>query len=196
MYSPGSQSSRSAREIALMKLPRISRSIQTPDELYKQLNKSAIIVTFVAGSDLRSPEGFGAEVREKGERSRPRKTLCGMEFGTVSDPIYEEIQRASGHSGRRAERNHSWNLDFARWFQLFATETFIVCCENVVPITVVSKKHKATLRSATTSLRNSGELDRGIKPPSFENLEVFCTQLGIPVHELFVFEDNAARQNR
>ena len=38
-------------------------------------------------------------------------------------------------------------------------------------------------------------IERGINAPSFENLEVFSTQLGIPVHELFVFEDNAARQN-
>ena len=38
-------------------------------------------------------------------------------------------------------------------------------------------------------------IERGINAPSFENLEVFSTQLGIPVHELFVLEDNAARQN-
>jgi transcriptional regulator with XRE-family HTH domain len=38
-------------------------------------------------------------------------------------------------------------------------------------------------------------IERGINAPSFENLEVFSTQLGIPVHELFVFEDNVARQN-
>jgi len=38
-------------------------------------------------------------------------------------------------------------------------------------------------------------IERGINAPSFENLEVFSTQLGIPVHELFVFEDSAARQN-
>jgi transcriptional regulator with XRE-family HTH domain len=38
-------------------------------------------------------------------------------------------------------------------------------------------------------------IERGINAPSFENLEVFSTQLGIPVHELFVFEDIAARQN-
>jgi transcriptional regulator with XRE-family HTH domain len=38
-------------------------------------------------------------------------------------------------------------------------------------------------------------IERGINAPSFENLEVFSTQLGIPVHELFVFEVNAARQN-
>lgn len=31
-------------------------------------------------------------------------------------------------------------------------------------------------------------IERGINAPSFENLEVFSTQLGIPVHELFVFE--------
>jgi transcriptional regulator with XRE-family HTH domain len=37
-------------------------------------------------------------------------------------------------------------------------------------------------------------IERGINAPSFENLEVFSTQLGIPVHELFVFEDSA-RQN-
>lgn len=39
-------------------------------------------------------------------------------------------------------------------------------------------------------------IERGINAPSFENLEVFSTQLGIPVHELFVFDDNATRQNR
>lgn len=38
-------------------------------------------------------------------------------------------------------------------------------------------------------------IERGINAPSFENLEVFSTQLGIPVHELFVFVDNTARQN-
>jgi transcriptional regulator with XRE-family HTH domain len=38
-------------------------------------------------------------------------------------------------------------------------------------------------------------IERGINAPSFENLEVFSTQLGIPVHELFVFEDSATRQN-
>jgi transcriptional regulator with XRE-family HTH domain len=38
-------------------------------------------------------------------------------------------------------------------------------------------------------------IERGINAPSFENLEVFSTQLDIPVHELFVFEDDAARQN-
>jgi transcriptional regulator with XRE-family HTH domain len=38
-------------------------------------------------------------------------------------------------------------------------------------------------------------IERGINAPSFENLEVFSTQLDIPVHELFVFDDYAARQN-
>ena len=38
-------------------------------------------------------------------------------------------------------------------------------------------------------------IERGINAPSFENLEVFSTQLDIPVHELFVFEDDTARQN-
>lgn len=38
-------------------------------------------------------------------------------------------------------------------------------------------------------------IERGINAPSFENLEVFSTQLNIPVHELFVFEDDAVRQN-
>ena len=38
-------------------------------------------------------------------------------------------------------------------------------------------------------------IERGINAPSFENLEVFSTQLDIPVHELFVFENDAARQN-
>lgn len=32
-------------------------------------------------------------------------------------------------------------------------------------------------------------IERGINAPSFENLEVFSSQLGIPVHELFVFQD-------
>ncbi len=32
-------------------------------------------------------------------------------------------------------------------------------------------------------------IERGINAPSFENLEVFSTQLGMPVHELFVFEE-------
>jgi transcriptional regulator with XRE-family HTH domain len=31
-------------------------------------------------------------------------------------------------------------------------------------------------------------IERGINAPSFENLEVFSTQLNIPVHELFIFE--------
>jgi len=34
-------------------------------------------------------------------------------------------------------------------------------------------------------------IERGINAPSFENLEVFSTQLNIPVHELFVFEQVA-----
>jgi len=38
-------------------------------------------------------------------------------------------------------------------------------------------------------------IERGINAPSFENLEVFSTQLDIPVHELFVFEDDAAPRN-
>lgn len=38
-------------------------------------------------------------------------------------------------------------------------------------------------------------IERGINAPSFENLEVFSTQLDIPVHELFVFDNDAARQN-
>ena len=32
-------------------------------------------------------------------------------------------------------------------------------------------------------------IERGINAPSFENLEAFSTQLGIPIHELFVFEE-------
>jgi transcriptional regulator with XRE-family HTH domain len=31
-------------------------------------------------------------------------------------------------------------------------------------------------------------IERGINTPSFENLEVFSSQLGIAVHELFVFD--------
>ena len=38
-------------------------------------------------------------------------------------------------------------------------------------------------------------IERGINAPSFENLEVFSAQLGIPVHELFVFEDSTARHS-
>jgi transcriptional regulator with XRE-family HTH domain len=38
-----------------------------------------------------------------------------------------------------------------------------------------------------------GLIERGINVPSFENLEVFATQLGIPVHELFMFKNNTAR---
>jgi transcriptional regulator with XRE-family HTH domain len=38
-------------------------------------------------------------------------------------------------------------------------------------------------------------IERGINAPSFENLEVFSIQLDIPVHDLFVFEDDAARPN-
>jgi len=38
-------------------------------------------------------------------------------------------------------------------------------------------------------------IERGINAPSFENLEVFSTQLDIPVHELFVFEDDAVPRN-
>jgi len=38
-------------------------------------------------------------------------------------------------------------------------------------------------------------IERGINAPSFENLEAFSTKLGIPVHELFVFDANAAHQN-
>ena len=33
-------------------------------------------------------------------------------------------------------------------------------------------------------------IERGINAPSFENLEVFSVQLGIPVHQLFVFSDS------
>jgi transcriptional regulator with XRE-family HTH domain len=33
-------------------------------------------------------------------------------------------------------------------------------------------------------------IERGINAPSFENLDVFSTQLGIPVHDFFVFEDS------
>ena len=32
-------------------------------------------------------------------------------------------------------------------------------------------------------------IERGINAPSFENLEVFSRQLGVPVSELFVFSD-------
>jgi transcriptional regulator with XRE-family HTH domain len=31
-------------------------------------------------------------------------------------------------------------------------------------------------------------IERGINAPSFENLEVFATQLGVPVSELFTFD--------
>jgi transcriptional regulator with XRE-family HTH domain len=32
-------------------------------------------------------------------------------------------------------------------------------------------------------------IERGINAPSFENLDVFSTQLGIPVSHLFAFDD-------
>jgi len=35
-------------------------------------------------------------------------------------------------------------------------------------------------------------IERGINAPSFENLEVFSAQLGIPVSELFRFEADSA----
>ena len=38
-------------------------------------------------------------------------------------------------------------------------------------------------------------IERGINAPSFENLEVFSAQLGIPVNELFVFEGNTPPRN-
>ena len=37
-------------------------------------------------------------------------------------------------------------------------------------------------------------IERGINAPSFENLEVFATQLGIPVFELFKFEPFTAKE--
>ncbi len=38
-------------------------------------------------------------------------------------------------------------------------------------------------------------IERGINAPSSENLEVFSARLGIPVNELFVFEDTDRRIN-
>ena len=38
-------------------------------------------------------------------------------------------------------------------------------------------------------------IERGINAPSFENLEVFSIQLGIPVNELFVFEGSTPTHN-
>lgn len=35
-------------------------------------------------------------------------------------------------------------------------------------------------------------IERGINAPSFENLEVFSTQLRIPIFELFIFGNPAA----
>lgn len=35
-------------------------------------------------------------------------------------------------------------------------------------------------------------IERGINAPSFENLEVFSAQLGIPVSELFTFDVGSA----
>jgi len=35
-------------------------------------------------------------------------------------------------------------------------------------------------------------IERGINAPSFENLEVFATQLGIPASELFTFDIRTA----
>jgi len=36
-------------------------------------------------------------------------------------------------------------------------------------------------------------IERGINAPSFENLEVFATRLGIPASELFTFDVGTAR---
>jgi transcriptional regulator with XRE-family HTH domain len=36
-------------------------------------------------------------------------------------------------------------------------------------------------------------IERGINAPSFENLEVFATQLGIPASQLFTFDLGTAR---
>ncbi len=38
-------------------------------------------------------------------------------------------------------------------------------------------------------------IERGINAPSFENLEVFSAQLGIPVHQLFVFDGDTSTRN-
>ena len=35
-------------------------------------------------------------------------------------------------------------------------------------------------------------IERGINAPSFENLEVFATQLGVPVSDLFTFDVGTA----
>lgn len=39
-------------------------------------------------------------------------------------------------------------------------------------------------------------IERGINAPSFENLEVFSIRLGMPVHELFLFDDTSASPNK
>jgi transcriptional regulator with XRE-family HTH domain len=36
-------------------------------------------------------------------------------------------------------------------------------------------------------------IERGINAPSFENLEIFATQLGIPASELFTFDVGTGR---
>jgi transcriptional regulator with XRE-family HTH domain len=38
-------------------------------------------------------------------------------------------------------------------------------------------------------------IERGINVPSFENVEVFSTQLAMSVHELFVFEDESTLES-
>jgi transcriptional regulator with XRE-family HTH domain len=37
-------------------------------------------------------------------------------------------------------------------------------------------------------------IERGINVPSFENLEVFSTQLNVPVHQLFLFEEESTHE--
>jgi len=34
-------------------------------------------------------------------------------------------------------------------------------------------------------------IERGINAPSFENLEAFATQLGVPVCDLFTFDESS-----
>lgn len=39
-------------------------------------------------------------------------------------------------------------------------------------------------------------IERGINAPSFENLEVFSVQLGVPISDLFMFENAKSVESR
>jgi transcriptional regulator with XRE-family HTH domain len=38
-------------------------------------------------------------------------------------------------------------------------------------------------------------IERGVNAPSFENLDVFSTKLGVPLSELFTFDSKGASQD-